>query len=82
MERSMSINWRTDVENAPKDGSPILVVDNRLSREWCIFSVRVVSWEELRADEGEYGWVYGYDHEDGFPRQVMDFKYWQIINQP
>jgi hypothetical protein len=88
------INWRTDVENAPKDGTPILVVDHNWNYEWCKYAVRVVSWEKLRDEDPDdrgdnvvyerpsHGWAKSFDHEYGITYTVDNFKYWHPLNPP
>ena len=70
------------IETAPKDGTPILVIDHNWDKrdEECIYTFRVVSWNRLATyeehkDYDKYGWISGYDHEDDFAYDV-DAKYW------
>ncbi len=78
------INWRTDVENAPKDGSKILVV----GKDWG-GQPQIVSWcatneesHDLHGDELEFGWVFDYDYEQGFAYYVEEFSHWCPLNMP
>ncbi len=81
------IIWRTDVENAPKDGTTILVVDNAWKNhsEWCNYCVKAVQWDRLSdmdEDDDKHGWVYGYDHEWGYAQIVDSFDFWCVITPP
>ena len=76
------MNWRDDIENAFKD-RPIFMVDPQWEdHEFCRYTCRIVEWEELREESGEYGWVYDYDYEWGYTRTIQNPKLWAEIANP
>lgn len=56
-------NWRTDMENAPKDGTFVLIYDGSQNE------ARVCEWEHIGYDYHnrieKYGWVWGFDTSSG-----------------
>jgi hypothetical protein len=78
----MTQNWRTDVENAPKDGTPFLVIDPFWENQnWCKYSMKIVSWQKINNNDtlDRFGWSYSYDYEYLVHQCVDDFKYWMEI---
>ena len=76
------MNWRTDIENAPKD-KPIIVINPAWDgRGICRYTYQVVEWTKIdRYDEEStvYGWVFEFDHEYDYYRTVNNPKYWMEI---
>ena len=79
------MNWRTDLENCPKD-RPFLVVDPRWNhRQPCMYTYRIVEYTALNRmlDEDDhnqrYGYAYQYDHEEDFYYTVDGFTQWMEI---
>jgi hypothetical protein len=77
------INWRTDIENAPKD-RPILVIDSRWDDcKPCRYTYQVVEWTRIDKTSNEYGWAYDYDHDYDDYRTVNNPKFWmEILERP
>lgn len=79
------MSWRTDVENMPKNGKPLLVIDNGWrDRQPCIYTFNCVSWTNLNANSDEedltleYGWAYdyNYNYEYGYYHCVKNPAHW------
>lgn len=74
------LDWRNDIENAPKN-KPILVIDP----EWDDYEIgpntyKIVQWEKTSDDQStDYDWVYGYDFKFSYYKKVKNPKYWMEI---
>lgn len=75
------LNWRTDIENAPTDGTEVLLWDGRAAKV-CHWVATSEEYNAFRRGDPEYGWAYAYDHEYSMYYTVVDPKFWCEISPP